>query len=339
MEAYGFVHVHTEYSLNDAPATISELCEAASGMGAHALTITDHGNCAGWDEFRRVAAAHGLRPVFGVEGYVATDWVPHAHILLLGKNANGLRCISRAISRAAMRAQTIGGILQPVLTKAILEEECGTGDVIATTACIAGIAAGPMNANARTMSEIARRRRMRDRYPAPNDPEYLKDLAMESDLNAEIAKLRERRDEVRKAAERSCAKDEIRIAAMRKARVSNLEEQEAALAEKKAAIAEAASELDMLKRHIAAAVAKRGTVRSRLSKFREQQKRRAPHEEAINKLQTALLSQAEITAAMDAELEWMLGVFGAGNVFAEMQYHGLEQEAAFYPELADRAAK
>ena len=50
-ESFTHLHVHTEYSLLDGAARISELVKAAADDGQTALGITDHGNMYGILDF------------------------------------------------------------------------------------------------------------------------------------------------------------------------------------------------------------------------------------------------------------------------------------------------
>jgi DNA polymerase-3 subunit alpha len=65
------LHVHSEYSMLDGAARIKELAEAAAGMGMPALAITDHGNLYGAYEFFRTVSAAGVKPILGIEAYLA----------------------------------------------------------------------------------------------------------------------------------------------------------------------------------------------------------------------------------------------------------------------------
>jgi DNA polymerase III alpha subunit len=68
-----FVHLHnhTTYSLLDGAQKIDEMCARAAGDGQTAIAITDHGNLFGAPSFARTAARHGIRPILGLEAYVA----------------------------------------------------------------------------------------------------------------------------------------------------------------------------------------------------------------------------------------------------------------------------
>ncbi|HKQ49004.1 MAG TPA: DNA polymerase III subunit alpha [Phycisphaerae bacterium] len=65
------LHVHTHYSLLDGANRIDELVKTAKSMGMPAIAITDHGNMFGVIEFYRAAIAAGVKPIIGMEAYIA----------------------------------------------------------------------------------------------------------------------------------------------------------------------------------------------------------------------------------------------------------------------------
>ncbi|HEY4475163.1 MAG TPA: PHP domain-containing protein, partial [Candidatus Paceibacterota bacterium] len=70
-----FVHLHTHshYSLLDGLPKIDELVSRAKELGMDALALTDHGNLYGAIEFYKKAKAAGIKPILGVEAYIAPN--------------------------------------------------------------------------------------------------------------------------------------------------------------------------------------------------------------------------------------------------------------------------
>lgn len=66
-------HVHTEYSLLDGASRIAELVQAAVADGQPALAMTDHGNLYGALEFHKACRAGGIKPILGMEAYMAAE--------------------------------------------------------------------------------------------------------------------------------------------------------------------------------------------------------------------------------------------------------------------------
>src|SRR6476646_3265379 len=68
-----FVHLHThsEFSLLDGLGRITELVDEASAKGFDSLALTDHGALYGSVAFYQAAVNKGIKPIIGVETYVA----------------------------------------------------------------------------------------------------------------------------------------------------------------------------------------------------------------------------------------------------------------------------
>lgn len=65
------LHTHSHYSLLDGLAKIDDLVARAQELGMEALALTDHGNLYGAVEFYSKAKKAGIKPVLGMEAYVA----------------------------------------------------------------------------------------------------------------------------------------------------------------------------------------------------------------------------------------------------------------------------
>ena len=73
--AGGFVHLHlhTMYSLLDGGNRIDKLVDRVAELGMDAVAITDHGNLHGAAEFYAACKNKGIKPILGIEAYVAPD--------------------------------------------------------------------------------------------------------------------------------------------------------------------------------------------------------------------------------------------------------------------------
>jgi DNA polymerase-3 subunit alpha len=65
------LHNHTEYSLLDGANRIPTMVSAAKDMGMDSLAISDHGVMFGAMEFYLECQKRGIKPILGVEAYVA----------------------------------------------------------------------------------------------------------------------------------------------------------------------------------------------------------------------------------------------------------------------------
>ena len=106
-----FVHLHThsEFSLLDGLGRITDLVEEASAKGFDSLALTDHGALYGAVAFHQAAVAKGIKPIIGVETYVArrsmtdkegkADAQPY-HLILLASDLVGYRNLCRLVTDA-----------------------------------------------------------------------------------------------------------------------------------------------------------------------------------------------------------------------------------------------
>lgn len=67
------LHVHSHYSLLDGLAKIDELVKRAAELEMNALALTDHGNLYGAIEFYQKARKAGIKPIIGMEAYIAYE--------------------------------------------------------------------------------------------------------------------------------------------------------------------------------------------------------------------------------------------------------------------------
>ncbi len=98
------LHCHTDFSLLDGAANVSQLVKKAKNLGLPAIAITDHGNLFGALKFWKEAKAAGLKPIIGCELYVAPgsrfsrekDENEHryTHLILLAKSDVGYHNLS-----------------------------------------------------------------------------------------------------------------------------------------------------------------------------------------------------------------------------------------------------
>jgi len=147
----GFVHlhVHTEYSLLDGAARIEApgsnpdaptIIKEAARFGMPAIAITDHGAMFGALRFFEAARAHGVKPIVGVEAYVAPgsrfDRDPgeneerYRHLTLLAEDERGYRNLLALVSAAHLE----GFYHRPRMDRQLLSEHAD--GVIALSGCL-----------------------------------------------------------------------------------------------------------------------------------------------------------------------------------------------------------
>ena len=150
----GFVHlhVHTEYSMLDGAARVDELVSQVAKEGMPAIAITDHGNVFGAYEFNKKANAAGVKPIIGIEAYVAPEsrfekrrvkWADggeddvsgggaYTHMTILAENNVGLSNLFKLSSLASLE----GYYYKPRMDRDLLSKYAS--GLIATTGCPGG---------------------------------------------------------------------------------------------------------------------------------------------------------------------------------------------------------
>src|SRR5262249_55022218 len=73
MPEFTHLHLHTQYSLLDGAIRLDQLFPKVLERGMKSVAMTDHGNLFGALDFYQRAKAHGVKPIFGCETYVAPD--------------------------------------------------------------------------------------------------------------------------------------------------------------------------------------------------------------------------------------------------------------------------
>ncbi len=109
--SFAHLHVHTEYSILDGFSNIKALVQRAKDLDMPALAITDHGTMFGVVDFYHAAINVGIKPIIGLEGYMAArgmeDRDPQfdkrsSHLLLLAENQVGYKNLLKIASAAQM---------------------------------------------------------------------------------------------------------------------------------------------------------------------------------------------------------------------------------------------
>lgn len=146
------LHVHTEYSMLDGAAKISELVHEVANQKMPAIAMTDHGNVFGAYEFYKTAEANNIKPIIGIEAYVAPEsrfdkrrvkWAEggeddvsaggaYTHMTILAENNQGLSNLFKLSSLASLE----GFYYKPRVDRELLSRYAS--GLIGTTGCAGG---------------------------------------------------------------------------------------------------------------------------------------------------------------------------------------------------------
>ncbi|RKS09813.1 DNA polymerase III alpha subunit [Nocardiopsis sp. Huas11] len=160
-DSFTHLHVHTEYSMLDGAAKLKPLFKEAARLEMPAVAMTDHGNMFGAYEFYQQSKGTGVKPIIGIEAYVAPESRFHKkrvfwgrasgsddasgeggkdisgggrflHMTMLAQNAKGLRNLFKMSSLASME----GYYMKPRMDLDLMAEN--SEGIIVSTGCPSG---------------------------------------------------------------------------------------------------------------------------------------------------------------------------------------------------------
>lgn len=138
-EDFVHLHVHTEYSMLDGLARLPKLLEKVAANKQKAVAITDHGGMYGALHFYNACKKAEIKPIIGVEAYVAAKsrldkqvrmGSDQAHLLLLAENVVGYKNLMNLVSLANLE----GFSYKPRMDHEIIAKH--SQHIIATSGCM-----------------------------------------------------------------------------------------------------------------------------------------------------------------------------------------------------------
>ncbi len=120
------LHTHTEFSLLDGMTKIAPLMDRVKALGMESVAMTDHGAMYGTIDFYREAKERGIKPIIGVEAYVAqgsrhsrerADGSPY-HLIMLARDMTGYKNLIALVTKANLE----GYYYKPRVDRELLEK-------------------------------------------------------------------------------------------------------------------------------------------------------------------------------------------------------------------------
>ncbi|MSO16502.1 MAG: DNA polymerase III subunit alpha [Candidatus Planktophila sp.] len=151
-DSFVHLHVHTEYSMLDGAARVGDLVNEVARQEMPAIAMTDHGNVFGAFDFYKQATKAGVKPIIGIEAYVAPEsrfdkkrvqWADggeddvsgggaYTHMTILAENNQGLANLFKLSSLASLE----GYYYKPRMDRELISRYAY--GLIATTGCPGG---------------------------------------------------------------------------------------------------------------------------------------------------------------------------------------------------------
>ncbi len=156
MPEFTHLHLHTQYSLLDGAIRLDHLFPKVLERGMKSVAITDHGNLFGALDFYQKAKAHGVKPIFGCETYVAPDRHDKTerrsnHLILLAKNEVGWKNLSYLNSMGYLE----GFYYNPRIDKPLLRAHAE--GLVGLSACLGGEVAQTLRRRGAEAAEVVAR--------------------------------------------------------------------------------------------------------------------------------------------------------------------------------------
>ena len=138
---YVHLHNHTQYSLLDGLTKVPKLVTHVKQAGMPAIAMTDHGTLSGTIEFYKEAHAAGIKPIIGMEAYVAarsrhdrdaSKDKTYYHLIILAMNNQGYQNLMKLSTIANLE----GVYYKPRVDHEILEQY--NEGLIILSGCIGG---------------------------------------------------------------------------------------------------------------------------------------------------------------------------------------------------------
>lgn len=147
MSDFVHLHNHTEYSLLDGLSQVEEMVKFAKSIGMKEIAMTDHGNLYGAIEFYKACVAEGIKPIIGLEAYVARRSrhdkesgvdKEYNHLILLAENNTGYKNLMKIVSISNLE----GFYYKPRIDIELLEQY--HEGLICLSGCLNGYIADPL---------------------------------------------------------------------------------------------------------------------------------------------------------------------------------------------------
>lgn len=339
----GLIHCHSENSRYDSGMSVKALVKKAKELGYQAVSLTDHGTLSGIDDFLIAAEAEGIKPIYGVELYVKkAEEDRRLHLVVVAKDDLGIKAINKVVTESNLHIDNKG---KPIATLEILEKYFSEtskyhGHVFATSACVSGVLAGEYLKNIYIDEDIAK---IKKKLKNIGDEEsYQKNKESLEKTEEHLNKLSEIKEGLQKLAKKPYKKKENALK-----KLEGKPEYEEALNQLNAEKQEsknAASALERANLEITLTRNNMKSIKEQITSYEATVASNKPLVEKIEALEKSKTTKEEAYANVKSAARYYDKLFGHGNFFVELQYHGyihettgIDIEKAVFPVLVEIA--
>ena len=326
-------HVRSQFDAQIEPKT---LCEKVKELGGSGCAITDHGVLSSIEDYRPAFKEAGLKMIPGVELYVDGGILGRMHLVLLAKSDRGYNGICKIVTESNRTLQKgVPVINQKTLLQMVSEYR---GEIYALSACMQGVLCAILLQNKGVEKVIEKLLNKQSKYISPADTRVAEVEAQVVDAALAVEEATLKRDDTKLWAEMRFAKREKSIESNRKKGMdvtAVLEELES----DKRKSENAKKELDSVKEKLTNAKKVLSAVQKAKNEVEESVSNWLTVEMEIEETKKQIRSEEELLAMVNNVIIDYQNAFGKYYFFAELQYHGIPEEAECFPKLVEAAKK
>ena len=324
-------HVRSQF---DAMMFPEDLVKRITEMGGQGIAITDHGVLSSIEDYRPYFADAGLKLIPGCELYIDGGIRGRMHLVVLAMDDEGYHGICKIVTKSNETLQKG----YPVITQEKLFEMMNLyrGHIIALSACMQGVLAATILKNSTVQKKIDK---VQSELEHSGDP--IKDeedgLNAIKDAETVVKSLIAKRDSTKMCAEQKFVAREKKVAKLESCNSPDavtarkeLTEDQSRAEKAKEELPTICSKLDAAKKTLTEHKKLQEDLTAAADKYRQLL-------DQLNRLRDELQSESDLYKSAKEDAEKYLSVFGPGCFYAELQYHGIEEEAKCFPVIAKLA--
>lgn len=131
------LHTHSTFSYGDGYGPVPYHVDRVANLGMKSLAFTEHGNASSWVQLEQECNRRGIKPIFGVEAYIAPVNVPRKfHMILLASDQEGLANLNAIVTASWKTLGTTSKSKFPTVHTPVLRKY--SRGIIALSGCADG---------------------------------------------------------------------------------------------------------------------------------------------------------------------------------------------------------
>ncbi len=323
------LHTHVQ-SLYDAHIDANSLVNKIIEMGGKGIAVTDHGTLSAIEEYKEIFKDNNLKFIPGVELYIDGGILGRTHLILLAKNDHGYKGICKIVTES--NKNIISGF--PIVKEEILFREMQTynNDIICLTGCMQGVICSILLQNHELKSQTVKLYSKMADHVSPESKKY-KDINNRLiSANQALDSLNEEKEQIKYWANMKYVQRKKNVDKLIKNHDPNAQDAERKLKEDMNKTESAIIELDRVNLKISEQKKVIKEINQELKKISESVDKYNELNSEIKNIEAQMYDETTLYEMAKKKLLQYKEMF-RDNLYAEIQYHGIEQEKICFPTL------